>query len=194
MKNTKQAGFGVLGVLVVLVIIAVLAFGGWLVWQKNHDKKDDNKTKTSQSTSSNNTKKEEAKEQPAKSDEQLIKEALLKDCRDVVAPAWAKEAGKTVNPDSVTMVIGKDRDGNERKIIINGNYARASSGCNTPELSDGERTAGTITFLQKVNGTWGVYSKDQQPPLCSKFDNKGWPADVVPSCYEEDGTSRQIKP
>jgi len=190
-----QKGFAAQEGLLILIIIAIIGGTGWYVL---HSKNSANSVyKAADKVSS---------EQPVTSYDDFVSVAQ-KDGTDL----WKtpKQAATTADQQAILTTIFKDKCDSTGNVGISyltftntelfkqdGNYAYINSGCTNrthdPNKQDG---GGAAYFLHKnKKGEWMVDGLTQsEGPSCKAIDNKGYPASIVPKCFDESGSLRSPK-
>jgi hypothetical protein len=81
-----------------------------------------------------------------------------------------------------------DGNGNYKQ---DGNYAYINSSCASAatDLSEIDGSGSAHLLHKTANGTWNFDFATQMAPPCSKADGLGYPASIIPLCYESDGTT-----
>ena len=158
-KNTNSKGFTILEVVLMMVVVGVLCGVVGYVVSANKEK---TPAKTS-STSSQNSATSPTSATTVKSDKEQIISLIAGTC----------------GGDTTQIRADLDKSG---KLNIDGSWAGVGVSCD----SEG---GGYYAYLKKSNDKWDYFLKTQDTPGCSKFDNSGVSAKVLPECYDEATTS-----
>ncbi len=195
LKNLNQKGFTVIEGLLILVILAAIGGVGYYVYQANNDATDTQKAAQTNA----NTAAPHKQSAASAVDVQVIsasgtvsveKSTKLTSNKDQLG--IIETLSKTCTKDSPYLTVNSSVFTDSSLFVQDGKYATIDAGCNIKATSTDQFSgSGLRVYLhEESSGKWVEDASTQMgTPLCKDVDSKGYPASVIPKCYEEDGTT-----